>query len=480
MSRGNLTITVARKPLAEGSVAKNALKWGTGGLDIDSARIGTAAISTHAYPGYDNHSALKCKDTSVKGEPVYQGHQGRWPANLVLVHNVGCKRVGTKRVQAITGTASGRLAGKTSSVYGVYAGDASRAGEPTGFGDANGLETVDAWECKPGCPVAELDRQGGEMGTHPAGSARKPAQHHAIYDASSYQFGGNFFRVGDAGGVSRFFKQVRAQEGAMGSSLPQELVSYLCNLIGAPGRPGIYWAEINDTMIAITPDNSLPGLVLRGEPTEAQAKALMRILMPGAFLLLVAPEERPTGHVGACRIEDEGFEIRDAILVVRESGQFHYVAKAGRSEREAGCEHLKGKTGAAAVERQEGTAGLDSPRAGAGRTAEFVHNFHPTCKPVDIMECLLADVPQDALVLDPFVGSGTTGVACLRTGHSFIGIDREQPYLEIADARIRHWDRAEAGWNGATIETPFPPREPEVESLTLDDLFWGADEDADA
>jgi site-specific DNA-methyltransferase (adenine-specific) len=73
-------VIVARKPI-EGTVAKNVLKWGTGGLNIDGSRIGTETISTHNAP----------KGSFAGGEPdrgsdtsSYKEHTGRWPANIIL------------------------------------------------------------------------------------------------------------------------------------------------------------------------------------------------------------------------------------------------------------------------------------------------------------------------------------------------------------------------------------------------------------
>ena len=116
---------------------------------------------------------------------------------------------------------------------------------------------------------------------------------------------------------------------------------------------------------------------------------------------------------------------------------FFYHAKASRSEREAGCEGLPGRTGAEAVDRDEGSAGTQSPRAGAGRTAANVRNHHPTVKPVSVMRWLVRLVtPKNGVVLDPFAGSGTTGVAAVREGFSFVGIERDPEYFAIATARI--------------------------------------------
>jgi len=118
---------------------------------------------------------------------------------------------------------------------------------------------------------------------------------------------------------------------------------------------------------------------------------------------------------------------------------FFYTAKASRKEREAGCENLPARSGAEAVHREEGSDGLKSPRAGAGRTAESVRNGHPTVKPLSVMSWLVTLVtPPNGVVMDPFMGSGTTGIAAVKNGFSFIGCEQSEEYLAIAEARIRH------------------------------------------
>jgi DNA modification methylase len=115
----------------------------------------------------------------------------------------------------------------------------------------------------------------------------------------------------------------------------------------------------------------------------------------------------------------------------------YHCPKPSRGERERGCERLQARTGAEAVEREEGTAGLNSPRAGAGRTASGVRNYHPTVKPIDLMVWLCKMItPPGGRVLDPFLGSGTTGIAALRCGFDFTGIERDPDYMTIARARI--------------------------------------------
>jgi site-specific DNA-methyltransferase (adenine-specific) len=66
-------------------------------------------------------------------------------------------------------------------------------------------------------------------------------------------------------------------------------------------------------------------------------------------------------------------------------------------------------------------------------------NHHPTVKPTDLMRYLCRLVtPPDGTVLDPFMGSGSTGKAAVLEGFRFIGIEREEEYCEIAKARIKH------------------------------------------
>ena len=120
------------------------------------------------------------------------------------------------------------------------------------------------------------------------------------------------------------------------------------------------------------------------------------------------------------------------------AARFFYCAKASRADREEGCDHLPTRSGADAVERDEGSAGLNSPRAGAGRTADTVRNFHPSVKPTDLMRYLCRLVtPPNGLVLDPFCGSGSTGKGAVLEGFRFVGIDLDPAHVAIAEARCQ-------------------------------------------
>jgi|13_taG_2_1085334.scaffolds.fasta_scaffold00082_3 site-specific DNA-methyltransferase (adenine-specific) len=119
------------------------------------------------------------------------------------------------------------------------------------------------------------------------------------------------------------------------------------------------------------------------------------------------------------------------------AARFFYCAKASKSERNAGLEEFD--------ERQMGRnqSSLEGGKmlTGSGNERSNVkQNFHPTVKPIALMEYLCRMItPRGGVVLDPFMGSGTTGIAALRLGFEFIGIEMDKDYADLATARIAHW-----------------------------------------
>jgi DNA modification methylase len=119
------------------------------------------------------------------------------------------------------------------------------------------------------------------------------------------------------------------------------------------------------------------------------------------------------------------------------ASKYFYVVKPNRRERDLGLEAFPVASAGEATGREEGSDGLNSPRAGAGRSGGG-RNIHPTVKPVELMEYLTRLVcPPGGLVLDPFAGSGTTGMACAYQGFRFIGAELEMPHAVIAAHRIQ-------------------------------------------
>ena len=114
------------------------------------------------------------------------------------------------------------------------------------------------------------------------------------------------------------------------------------------------------------------------------------------------------------------------------AARFFYCAKASKADRDEGLE---------AFEQKQTTDGniRSNPDSARKYQANSVarRNAHPTVKPTTLMRYLVRMVtPPRGVVLDPFMGSGSTGKACKLEGFSFIGIEKEEEYIKIAEARI--------------------------------------------
>jgi DNA modification methylase len=123
-----------------------------------------------------------------------------------------------------------------------------------------------------------------------------------------------------------------------------------------------------------------------------------------------------------------------------EQSRFFYCAKASKKDRDEGLDGFDDKQAAGLPMRS-----ADGERAGEGldgtKTDRLTvrKNTHPTVKPTDLMRYLCRLVtPPNGVVLDPFMGSGSTGKAAVLEGFKFIGIEREAAYFEIAKARINN------------------------------------------
>jgi len=114
---------------------------------------------------------------------------------------------------------------------------------------------------------------------------------------------------------------------------------------------------------------------------------------------------------------------------------FLIVPKASKREKNEGLGHLPDKEYG---EEHYATARLNDLRMETEQKRLPTKNAHPTVKPLKLMSYLitLGSRPGD-VVLDPFLGSGTTAIAAKQLGRQYIGIEREAEYVEIAEARIK-------------------------------------------
>jgi hypothetical protein len=158
---GTCHIVVAMKPLC-GNFIQNALKYGVSGLNIDGTRISTSE-TLRAGAGGLLSNVRDAKD--YPDDPGFrQNSAGRWPSNVILCHGSGCHVSGAKKIRSPIRRPTGKP---------IY----NTEGKPVGWNDnkvmdttvrthadANGMETVDVWECDTDCPVRRTGEQSGESG----------------------------------------------------------------------------------------------------------------------------------------------------------------------------------------------------------------------------------------------------------------------------------------------------------------------------
>lgn len=324
------TIHVLRKPCSEPTVAANVLRYGTGGINVDGCRVGLDVIKTTGHKG-DKYAAFRGGAFGALGESFTAEHVGRWPANVIHDGSEGVVSTFPD-----TGTSTGGRIGNASGAY------------------------------------VNQGRTGWGMG-HEAGDPG----------------------FGDAGSASRYFQRVNVK--GAGGSEARDLIEYLRTMITPPdenlpptpeGEPSkAVFLHVEDPEAfdwSAYADQSVHAMVAASPAPSASSEAWIseayRVLKPGAHLLLVAPEDEVTGHTGACVAEDLGFEVRDAILLLTGDsvGQFHYTAKSGRSEREAGLFDSEFDYGQQDEGRKEGNPGGDNPR---NRGLTKRKNVHPCLHP---------------------------------------------------------------------------------------------------
>jgi site-specific DNA-methyltransferase (adenine-specific) len=128
------------------------------------------------------------------------------------------------------------------------------------------------------------------------------------------------------------------------------------------------------------------------------------------------------------------------------AARFFYCAKASKRDRNEGLDGFEGKEIAAkgnGLARKCATCSASVIDGCECPDRTFVNptraNHHPTVKPTSLMQYLVKLVtPPNGIVLDPFMGSGSTGKACVYEGFYFIGIEQSEEYIKIAEARIEY------------------------------------------
>jgi DNA modification methylase len=350
-------ITMARKPLSEGTVAANVLAHGTGGINVDGCRVqGPGAMKWETPRG-----GIWSTDSEATAQLV-QNTQGRWPANLIH---------------------SGE-----DEVVGLFPQTVGKIGMVGNTGGNNRI-------------YGKLGRQ----------EDRQPG-------------------TTDTGSAARFFKQCKGYTKAWPNLTPEP-----ANTAGSsfsPSRQFVAFA-LSDAATWALPVGSCNSLSL-APSTSATANEL-RQLSESVITAIqsIAPkfwqESRPAKLT---------LTLNHASFAVTREQTGITTITASHWKSDGSAEPVTFNiTGTNTEAGDQASAPRAFYTAKASRDDRSDGNTHPTVKPTDLMRYLCRLVtPPGGIVLDPFMGSGSTGKAAMLEGFEFIGIEREAAYHAIAESRI--------------------------------------------
>jgi DNA modification methylase len=323
----NEPVCLARKPLSESTIAKNVLKWGTGGLNIDGTRIGIAeGDTTGSAKSAGSGSGKVAPNTPFVGGITSPPHElGRFPSNVILD-------------EAAAQVLDGQVASEVSRFF--YVAKASTSDRNSGCKDLITWERLDQNQVDQTVAASQLLK--------------------ATLDGMTPKLSDTEWNTLWSGKL-----QTDQSQKVLTSTTKTE-TSSITTL-----------ATLNALANLTTSENIQAAI----RTIETSGLSLVENVGRISQLKVSTTSERMESLLGAV------LAVLQTLLPIREQGK-------------------KG-------------------------------NVHSTVKPIKLMEYLCKLVtPPGGVVLDPFMGSGTTGVAALRGGFQFRGIEREESYFHISQARL--------------------------------------------
>jgi site-specific DNA-methyltransferase (adenine-specific) len=415
-------IVLARKPIEKGlTISENVIKYGTGALNIDATRVSTNGETWERknnveYRIKNNIPSTKSMLSNGNGAYVNSNPNGRFPANFILTHSPECKTI----------------------------------------------DNIN-FECIDGCPIKELDNQSGLL---KSGAMKK-----------SYEYQNNGFSLGkptgstkqiheaNEGGASRFFLNTSFEEADYDIFKYVGKASKSERNKGLEGEKWFYNLQLVTEFCSFTEQNLFiwqkeeqnQSTDLNGEAQQqkvisedmmliVEGKECNTILNGKSTMVLFPKNIKFTTKMGLNQIIElrtlnyyQPLNINDCIVDVLETNKANGLNLA----ENVGIKNLlkliftKDEMGFPLGVKLVAKKTLKSINV---KDAWQKINIHSTVKPIEIMRYLVKLVtPPKGIVLDPFCGSGTTGIAAKLEGFDFIGIEQEEEYYNIANARIENY-----------------------------------------
>lgn len=399
-------ITMARKPFAS-TVAANVLEHGTGALNIDGCRVATEEnLNGGAYSnGSKDLGAATSYATGVNAGEFVQP-TGRWPANLI--HDGSDEVVagfpdsngsGTARVlKRGAKTENNGWGMNTTAADFAHLPDAGTGSAARFFMQCKG-DYNDAWQ------DLNLPQENANTAEQSSSQQRQAAVSALVLAVSSALPEGLL-----CSGLSMApFTSATANE----LRLIAETATQTIQTIGSK-----FWRESKPARLSLSLNHASDAEIQR--LTDTTTITVSRWKSDGSA-------EPVTFSITPMSLEVGGKDCAPSM----DGKRFMYCAKASKADREGGLAGFEvkaiGSLNMRSDAHAERTGELPKPRA----------NTHPTVKPTDLMAYLCRLVtPPGGTVLDPFMGSGSTGKAALREGFGFIGCEMSPEYMAIASARI--------------------------------------------
>jgi len=400
-------IWLARKAL-DGTVAQNMMNHGVGALHIDACRVPTNGEEVVKEGGVSVRGANVSGDNRTPtgagmfGEGssfVAKNHPGgRWPANVM--HDGSAEAV-----RDFPDTTSKKTNGVTR---------------------ANGVPKHGGQNARPSHD--NPDRTTGEEGYDDSGNASRFFK--CCQQDPTCTLCGSPYGVKSAeDSPSESLVQAVRSAGSLCDSCATNIVAALAEQRTAPNPERLHgWGSIS----------------------EPNGRILTRCLASFAALLGntdTTPTTQSLNLLFGC-VRDAMQSSTPTDATASESGhpsRLCYIAKAGKGDRDEGLDHLELRPAGAMGGSHDGSLTADGKPV-------VRRNVHPTVKPTELMAwCVRLITPDNGLVLDPFMGSGSTGKGAVREGRRFVGIELNPEYFEIARARIMYeLEKQRAGVAGAT------------------------------
>lgn len=383
---------LARKPLSEKTVAANVLQHGTGALNIDGCRVAGEAIKTTRGTALGRMSDDTWKADAMRGEQFESHPAGRWPANLITD---GSEEVLAGFPQSVARPAAAVLRGEVS-------GDGGGDGNAYGAGMNKGARTGYADSEK---SAARFFKQVSHDDEDLATIQR------FMYCAKASK------RDRNSGLDSSTEVIIEWSQSLESSTWENEArkVRLLVDTEQSPPRvTGAFGAQNNDATAWST--------LLFGSGTTGQSQQ-------GSMCTTKTKTGCTTTSeiLSFCRSSITSASTQDALLE---------MASHGSHAENVDLSTLSITTTNELMASALGAEHVALPMR-LKISASAAKSGHPTVKPVELMSWLVRLVtPPNGLVLDPFMGSGSTGKAAMLEGFRFIGIEREAEYIAIARARI--------------------------------------------